>query len=180
MLCFLHFGFATCFAYLRATTPYTFSKTELPKVLREWCILRVLTSRGASRHNGVHFSTSQLPRVLRPSDVLTVLLPNLLRASSRQSGMQFFISRLPGWLRTRRFSKPTFRPSGATNHWKNSVFRDFPTFSCTFIFFDLLSSSFLFSDSSHICFSICPYCRKFDFQTSFDNEPHTRRLFFLE
>jgi hypothetical protein len=69
----------------------------------------------------VHFSTSQLPRVLRPSDVLTVLLPNLLRASSRQSGMQFFISRLPGWLRTRRFSKPTFRP-GATNIGQTQCF----------------------------------------------------------
>ena len=27
------------------------------------------------------------------------------------------------------FSEPTFRPSGATNHGKNTVFRDFPTFS---------------------------------------------------
>ena len=72
----------------------------------------------------------------------------------------FFISHLARWLRTRRFSEPTFRPSGATNHWKNTVFRDFPTFSRTWIFFlrrlslfDLLSSSLLFSDSSHLCFS---------------------------
>ena len=40
-------------------------------------------------------------------------------------------------LRTRRFSEPTFRPSGATNHWKNTVFRDFAAFSRTS---DLLSS----------------------------------------
>ena len=39
--------------------------------------------------------------------------------------MQFFISHLATWLRTRRFREPTFRPSGATNHWKNTVFRDF-------------------------------------------------------
>ena len=60
------------------------------------------------------------------------------------------------------FSEPTFRPSGATNHWKNAVFRDFPTFthldllsSDTFslILFLLLFSSLLFSDSSHLCFS---------------------------
>ena len=38
-----------------------------------------------------------------------------------------FISQLASWLRTRRFSEPTFRPSGATNHWKNTVFGDFPT-----------------------------------------------------
>ena len=74
---------------------------------------------------------------------------------------QFFISHLARWLRTRRFGEPTFRPSGATNHWKNTVFRDFPTFSHICIFFlltlSLLSSSFfyssLLSDSSHLCFS---------------------------
>ena len=55
---------------------------------------------------------------------------------------------------------------------KNAVNRDFPTFSCTclflsshsfFLFSDLLSSSLLLLDSSHLCFSICPYCRKFHF-----------------
>ena len=46
----------------------------------------------------------------------------------------------------RRFSEPTCRPSGATNHWnKNTVFRDFPTFSRTWIFFLLRLSRFLFS-----------------------------------
>ena len=56
----------------------------------------------------------------------------------------------------RGFSEPTFRPSGATNHCKNVVFRDFPTFSRTWTFFLLtlsLCSSLLFSDSSHLCFS---------------------------
>ena len=81
----------------------------------EWCPLYVLTSRCASRHNGV----------------------------------QFFISHLAKWLRARRFSEPTFRPSGATNHWKNTVFRDLFTFSRTCIFspltLSLLWSSFFFS-----------------------------------
>ena len=54
--------------------------------------------------------------------------------------MQLFISHLASWLRTRRFSEPTFRPSGATNHWKNTVFRDFPTFSRICIFFLLIFS----------------------------------------
>ena len=40
---------------LRATTPYTFSTSQLPKVVREWCVLHILTSKCASRHNGVHF-----------------------------------------------------------------------------------------------------------------------------
>ena len=91
---------------LRATTACTFSTSQLPKVVRRWGVLHVLTWKCASRHNGV----------------------------------QFFISHLASWLRTRRFSEPTFRPSGAPNHWKNTVFRDFPTFSRICIFFLLIFS----------------------------------------
>ena len=78
------------------------------------------------------------------------------KCASRHNGVQFFISHLASWLRTRRFSEPTFRPSGATNHWKNTVFRDFPTFSriCTFFLLTLLSSNLsLLSASSLLCFS---------------------------
>ena len=138
MVCFVHFDFEMCFApqrralfrhlnfqkcadhgvlctfwlrnVLRATTACTFSTSQLPKVVREWCILYILTWKCASRHNGV----------------------------------QFFISHLASWLRTRRFSEPTFRPSGATNHWKNTVFRDFPTFSRICVFFLLTLSLLLF------------------------------------
>ena len=70
------------------------------------------------------------------------------KCASRHNGVQFFISHLASWLRTRRFSEPTFRPSGASNYWKNTVVCDFPTFSRTWIFFFLtlsLSSSLLFS-----------------------------------
>ena len=91
---------------LRATTACTFSTSQLPKVVRSWCALYILTSKCASRHNGVHF----------------------------------FISHLASWLRTRRFSEPTFRPSGAPNLWKNTVNRDFPTFWRICIFFLLILS----------------------------------------
>ena len=107
---------------LRATTACTFSTSQLPIVVREWCVLCILTWKCAPRHNGV----------------------------------QFFISHLASWLRTRRFSEPTFRPSGAPNHWKNTVFRDFPTFSRICIFFLLTLLSFnlsLLSASSLLCFS---------------------------
>jgi len=40
---------------LRATTACTFSASQLPKVVREWCVLCIFTSKCASRHNGVHF-----------------------------------------------------------------------------------------------------------------------------
>ena len=97
--------------FLRATSVCTFSTSHLPKVVRQWCVLYILTWKCASRHNGV----------------------------------QFFISHLASWLRTRRFSEPTFRPSGATKDWKNTVFRDFPTFSRICIFFLLTLSLLLFS-----------------------------------
>ena len=139
--CFVHFDFEMCFApqrrplfrhlnfqewsdtevfctfwlrhVLRATTACTFSTSQLPKVLRSWGALYILTSKCAWRHNGV----------------------------------QVFISHLAKRLRTRRFSEPTFRPSGATNHWKNTVNPDFSTFRAPassffwlFLFSDLLSS----------------------------------------
>ena len=40
---------------LRATTACTFSTSQLPEVVRSWCVLYILTSKCASRHNGVHF-----------------------------------------------------------------------------------------------------------------------------
>ena len=40
---------------LRATTACTSSTSQLPKVVRRWCLLYILTSKCASRHNGVHF-----------------------------------------------------------------------------------------------------------------------------
>ena len=146
--CFVHFDLEMCFApqrralfrhhnfqkwsgaavfctfwlgnVLRATTACTFLTSQLPKVVREWCVLYILTSKCASHHNGV----------------------------------QFFISRLASWLRTRRFSEPTFRPSGATNHWKNTVFRDFPTFSRICIFCLLSASALLCFSSLHIVGSL--------------------------
>ena len=83
------------------------------------------------------FSTSQLQKVVRTWCVLYILT---WKCASRHNGVHFFISHLASWVRTRRFSEPTFRPTGATNHLKNTVFRDFPTFSRTCIFFLLIFS----------------------------------------
>ena len=83
------------------------------------------------------FSTSQLQKVVRTWCVLYIFTS---KCASRHNGVHFFIFRLASWLRTRRFSEPTFRPSGATNHWKNTVNRDFPTFSRICIFFLLIFS----------------------------------------
>ena len=83
------------------------------------------------------FSTSELQKVVRGWCVLYILT---WKYASRHNGVHFFISHLASWVRTHRFSEPTFRPSGATNHWKNTVNRDFPTFSRICIFFLLIFS----------------------------------------
>jgi len=200
---------------LRATAACTFSTSQLPKVVRAWCALYILTWRCASRHNSVHFfdiATSKsgpnlvcfvhvdfemcfapqrralfrhlnfqkwsengvsctfwLGHVLRATTActfLTLQLPKVVRqwcvlfiltwkCASRHNCVQFFISPLARWLRTRRFSEPTFRPSGATYHWKNIVNGDFPTFSRICVFFLLTLSLLwpsLFCDSSHLYF----------------------------
>ena len=186
---------------LRATAPCAFSTSQLPKVFRTWFVLYILTSKCAPRHNGMRFfnistsksgptfevfctcllrnvlpattvctfSTSQLPKAVRRWGAFYILTS---KRASRHNGEQFFISHLASWLRTRRFSEPTVRPSGATNHWqKHGVSR----LSYLFAHLDLLSSEtfsfliffLLFSSltlpTSAAAFSICPYCRKCDF-----------------
>ena len=93
--CFVHFDFQICFApqrralfrhlsfqkwsehgafctfwlpnVLRAKTACTFSTSQLPKVIRTWCVLYILTSKCASRHNGVQFSSLIWPHRSAPA-----------------------------------------------------------------------------------------------------------------
>ena len=49
---------------LRATTAGTFSTSQLPKVVRSWCVLCIFTWKCASRHNGISTSKSG-PKLVR-------------------------------------------------------------------------------------------------------------------
>ena len=88
------------------------------------------------------FPTAQLPKVVRSSSALSI---STWKCASRHNRVHSFMSHLASWLRTRRFSEPTFRPSGASNHRKITVFRDFPIFSRICIFFLLTLSLLIFS-----------------------------------
>ena len=106
---------------LRATTACTFST----KVVRTWCVLHIFTWKCASRHNGVHFfdiSTS------KNGPTMVCFVHFDFEMCFAHNGVQFFISHLASWFRTRRFSEPTFRPSGATNQWKTQCFATFLPF----------------------------------------------------
>ena len=125
----------------------TFSTSEPSKLVRTCDALYILTWKFAARHNCVYFFdistsksgpqlvcfvhfdldmcfaphrsytffTSQLLEVLRSWGALCILT---WKCASRHNSVQFFISHLARWLRTRRFREPNFRPSRATNHWK--------------------------------------------------------------
>ena len=122
---------------LRATTACTFSTSQLPKVVREWCVLCILTWKCASRHNGVHFFDINFRKWSAPLVFCPFWLGNVLRATT---ACNFSSLIWPAGSAPAAFSEPTFRPSGAANHWKNTVFRDFPTFSRICIFFLLIFS----------------------------------------
>ena len=143
---------------LRATTACTFSTSQLPKVVRTPGVLYILTWKCASRHNGVHFfdiATSKSG----PNPWCFVHFELEMCFAPQQRAI--WHSHLARWLRTRRFSEPTFRPSGAHKSWeKHSVSR----LSYLFAHLHLLSSySFssillssnlsLLSASSLLCFS---------------------------
>ena len=121
--------------FRNATTACIFSTFGLPKVFRTRSVFNGLTSNCASRYGNVRFLTCHLSDGSAPA-----ALPSLL-----------------------------FEFPGTTKHWKNTVFRDLlffcapgSCFFCFFLFSDLYVS-LIFFDSSHLCFSICRYCRKFDF-----------------
>ena len=89
-----------------------------------------------------NFSTCQLPKVVRDCGVLLILT---CECAFRHSGVQFLMSPLSTYLRTRRFNRPTFGLTRHTNLWKNTAFRDFSNIWRGCIFF---SSNFLTIASS--------------------------------
>ena len=154
---------------LRATTVCTFSTSQLPKVVRPWCVLYILTWGCASRHNGVHFfdiwSAKSGPILLV---FCAFWLGNVLRATTA-CNFSCLISpyvSAPAALASLLFDPPEPQIIGKTQ-W-----------IATFLPFRASASSFfwlfLFWTFSSLCLCpallfLCPYCRKFSFSTSFDN-----------
>ena len=170
---------------LLATAACNFCTSQLQKVLWDPKLFSILTWKCASRHSGVqflHISTSK--SALRPStfwhfDLEMCFSPQrraisqhlnfkkcsepdmyifTWKCASRHSGVQFLISPLTTWLRTRRFNEPTFRLTRHTNHWKNTAFRDFSNiwrgwifFLLTFALLHLLSSDSTSSSDFTFC-----------------------------
>ena len=138
--CILHILFRPCLPTLLKLLQnlhvlLTFDRCTIPCACHEKRHLVRTCGKCASRHSSVHFfniSTSksaptlvwfvrfhcemclapQWP-ALFPSQIPNVLgvfsiVPS--KSASRHNGVQFFISHLTRWIRTRHFSEPTFRP----------------------------------------------------------------------
>ena len=131
--------------FLRAPTAcHFFDISTSKKRSGDRQFLTLLTSKCASRHNGMHFFViSTLLKVLRSWGVhLTRCLPApAALASLLFDPLEPQIIGKTQWIATFL----PFRAPASSFFW-------------LFLFSDLLSSSLLFSDSSHLCFSICPYC----------------------
>ena len=140
---------------LRATAACHFWTSELPKWLRQCGVLCILTCKCASRHSRVAFwniGTSKMAPPMwcfvhfdlqmcfapQPRGILdhrnfqngsanvvfcAFWLANVLRATA---ACHFSPVCPNSYLRTRRFSEPTFPTSGTTTHCKNTAIRDVP------------------------------------------------------
>ena len=100
-----------------------------------------------------NFSTSELQKALRAPHVLYIFTS---KCAFRHSGVQFLISPLSSYLRTRRFNRPTFGLTRHTNHWKNTAFRDFSNIwrGCIFFLLTFALLHLLCADlTTLLCFS---------------------------
>ena len=128
---FQHFHLHMCFSPQRRAIfrHVNFKKWSETEVLSTFSLANVLFATAACT-----FSTCKLQKVVRNWGVKYVFTS---KCAFRHSGVQFFISLLTTWLRTRRFNRPTFRVTRHTNHWKNTAFRDFSNIWRGCIFFHL-------------------------------------------
>ena len=161
LTCFVHFHLKMCFSPQRRATfqHLNFKKCSENVVFCAFSLENVLLATAAC-----NFSTSQLQKVLRTPQFFSIFT---WKCASRHSGVQFLISPLTTWLRTRRFNEPTFRLTRRTNHWKTQRFATSLTFGADVSSFFWLSRNCIvflltllhlltllsFDFTSSICFS---------------------------
>ena len=146
--CFVHFHFPMCCSPQRRTIfrQLNFKKCSEHGMFCTFSRPNVLFTTAAC-----NFSTSELQKVLRAPHVLCIFTS---KCAFRHSGVQFWISPLSTYLRTRRFNRPTFRLTRHTNHWKNTAFRDFSNIWRGCIFF-LLTCALLHLLSAELTTLLC-------------------------
>ena len=140
---------------LRAATAFTFSTSQLPKVVREWCALHILTSKCASRHNGGHFFNISTSKSGPNPWFLTS------KCASCHNGVHVSSLIWPAGSAPAALASLLFDPPEPQINGKTQCFATFlpfrasaPSFFWLFLFSDLLSSNLsLLSASALLCFS---------------------------
>ena len=106
---FSHFHFQMCFSPQRRTIFRRVKSKKCfgPDVFCAFSLQNVLFATAA-----YNYSTSELQKVLRDRQFFSIFTS---KSAFRHSGVQFLISPLSTYLRTRRFNRPTFGPTRHTN-----------------------------------------------------------------
>ena len=137
--CFVHFDLQMCFSPQRCAI---FRHLNCQKWSRIVSFLTFSLPNVLFATAACNFSTSELPKVVPDPQFFDIFTSE---CAFRHSGVQFLMSPLSTYLRTRRFNRPTFGLTRHTNLWKNTAFRDFSNIWRGCIFF---SSNFLTIASS--------------------------------
>ena len=161
MQCFVHFDLEICFSPQRRAIfqHLNFKKWSEHAVFCTFWLGNVLLATTA-----YNFSTSQLQKVAWACQFFSMFT---WKCASRHSGVQFLISPLTTWLRTRRFNEPTFHSPDTRIIGKTQRFATSLTFGadvssffwlsryCIFFLLTLLHLLTLLSSdfTSSICFS---------------------------
>ena len=147
---FQHFHFHMCFSPQRRTI---IRHQNVQKCSRTLSFLTFSLPNALFATAAYNFSTSERPKVLPDPQFFNIFTS---KCAFHHSGVQFLMSSLGTYLRTRRFNRPTFRLTRHTNHWKNTAFRDFSNiwrgcifFLLTFALLHLLSADL----TTLLCFS---------------------------
>ena len=175
---FRHLNFQKCFEggvlctfwlrnVLRATTACTFRHLNFQKcfdieMFRAFWLRNLLRATPACT-----FDSSTLQKWSQNGVFCTFWVGNMLRATTacKFSSLIWPHGSAPAALASLLFDPPQPQIIGKTQWIVTFLPFRAPasSFFSLFLFSDLLSSALLFSDSSHLYFSICPYCQKFDF-----------------
>ena len=162
---------------LHTTMACTFSTPQLPKVFRTWCVLYICTRKCASHQNSVHFF--DISTFKSGLSMVCFLYTLTSKCASRHNGVHFSSLIWPDGSAIAALASLLFDPPEPQIIGKTQCFATFLPFRASassffwlFLFSHLLSSKILLFSSLWLFPSllfICPYCRKFDFSTSFDN-----------
>ena len=159
--CFVHFDFQMCFSPQRCAIfrHLNFKKCSEHVSFLTFSLQNLLFATAAC-----NFSTSELQKVVQTCGVLYIFTS---KCAFRHSGVQFLMSPLSTYLRTRRFNRPTFGLTRHTNLWKNTAFRDFSNIwrGCIFFLLTFWLLHLLSTDLTTLLLLFnSPYCQKFLFK----------------